>query len=149
MTAASPARARKNAPRLIHLPSVHKRGMEGRIAGYDYSEDSVIAGDHAERTLTFTALNADGSVIFERKTRDVLGVWELQEFRDNLPFLMDEADPELQLYMEERAHREFTRQVRIIVGRETACVRCGCSDSRSCSGGCLWATATLCSRCAL
>ncbi|MGD0778205.1 MAG: hypothetical protein ABSC05_35925 [Candidatus Solibacter sp.] len=27
------------------------------------------------------------------------------------------------------------------------CSRCGCSDARSCPNGCIWATATLCSRC--
>jgi len=29
------------------------------------------------------------------------------------------------------------------------CLGCGCSQLRACPGGCIWATATLCSRCAL
>ena len=42
---------------------------------------------------------------------------------------------------------EFQRQQRIAAGTEHACTRCGCSESRSCPGGCVWATPTLCSRC--
>lgn len=43
--------------------------------------------------------------------------------------------------------QEYARQRRIANGVETACARCGCSESRPCPGGCLWATALLCSRC--
>ena len=32
---------------------------------------------------------------------------------------------------------------------ERTCSGCGCSDSRACPGGCVWATETLCSRCVL
>ena len=42
---------------------------------------------------------------------------------------------------------EQERQERIAAGAEHVCASCGCS-SRSCPGGCVWATATLCSRCA-
>jgi hypothetical protein len=28
------------------------------------------------------------------------------------------------------------------------CVQCGCSETEPCEGGCIWATDTLCSRCA-
>jgi hypothetical protein len=33
---------------------------------------------------------------------------------------------------------------------ETKCIRCGCSDSRACPGGCAWITKSppVCSRCA-
>ena len=30
---------------------------------------------------------------------------------------------------------------------EMTCRVCGCSDTRSCPGGCLWAAPNLCSRC--
>lgn len=43
---------------------------------------------------------------------------------------------------------EFHRQERIAAGREHACLGCGCSESRACPGGCVWATETLCSSCA-
>ena len=43
--------------------------------------------------------------------------------------------------------QEYERQRRIAAGLETACARCGCSESRACPDGCVWATATLCSRC--
>ena len=42
---------------------------------------------------------------------------------------------------------EAERQVRIARGVEHACVGCGCSESRACDGGCVWATERLCSRC--
>ena len=29
-----------------------------------------------------------------------------------------------------------------------ACLGCGCTDHAPCPGGCIWATADLCSRCA-
>ena len=44
---------------------------------------------------------------------------------------------------------ESMRQLRIAGGDEPSCRVCGCSESRACEGGCLWATKTLCSRCAL
>ena len=43
---------------------------------------------------------------------------------------------------------EEARQARIEAGVEHACVGCGCSESRACPGGCVWATPNLCSRCA-
>jgi hypothetical protein len=49
--------------------------------------------------------------------------------------------------MQQRAEAEFQRQRRIDAGEEHACRVCGCSESRSCSGGCCWATGSLCSRC--
>lgn len=46
-------------------------------------------------------------------------------------------------------YADITRQARIAAGEEHACLVCGCSESRACPGGCVWATPTLCSRCAL
>jgi hypothetical protein len=43
--------------------------------------------------------------------------------------------------------REQMRQARIAAGLEHACACCGCSESRACPGGCVWATDNLCSRC--
>jgi hypothetical protein len=45
-------------------------------------------------------------------------------------------------------HFEDKRQARIAAGLEHACTVCGCSESRACPGGCVWATERLCSRCA-
>lgn len=61
---------------------------------------------------------------------------------------MDEKNPDLEAAMKERAHEEWARQLRIEQGIERACAACGCSETRSCSGGCIWATTNLCSRCA-
>ena len=36
---------------------------------------------------------------------------------------------------------------RVTSGAERVCHGCGCSETRACSGGCIWATATHCSRC--
>lgn len=44
---------------------------------------------------------------------------------------------------------ESMRMVRIEAKEEHQCEKCGCSEDRPCEGGCLWATETLCSRCAL
>jgi hypothetical protein len=62
---------------------------------------------------------------------------------------MDEGNPAASAIMEECARKEFARQLRIVQGGEIACARCGCSETRACSGGCCWATPTLCSRCVL
>lgn len=43
---------------------------------------------------------------------------------------------------------ESARQLRITAGVEHRCWRCGCSESRACDGGCVWATEILCSQCA-
>jgi hypothetical protein len=46
------------------------------------------------------------------------------------------------------SHRfEEGRQKRIAEGQEHVCVVCGCSESRSCEEGCVWANETHCSRC--
>lgn len=34
-----------------------------------------------------------------------------------------------------------------LVGPETFCRGCGCSELRACPGGCIWATHDLCSAC--
>ena len=44
---------------------------------------------------------------------------------------------------------EDARQERIASGEEAVCAVCGCSQSRACPGGCVWAAPNLCSRCAL
>lgn len=43
---------------------------------------------------------------------------------------------------------EDERQRRITAGLEMECRVCGCSDTRACPGGCIWAAPFLCSRCA-
>lgn len=48
---------------------------------------------------------------------------------------------------EEMDAREAARQARIAAGVEHACASCGCSETRACPGGCVWAGPTLCSRC--
>jgi hypothetical protein len=44
---------------------------------------------------------------------------------------------------------EKARQARIEAGIEAVCFSCGCSESAPCPGGCVWATATHCSKCIL
>ena len=46
------------------------------------------------------------------------------------------------------AEIEEARQKRIAAGEELACRSCGCSESKSCPGGCHWAEPGLCSACA-
>jgi hypothetical protein len=99
-----------------------------------------------ERVVTFAAIEG-GHPTLMRRTVDVLCPEELERLEDALPFLMDEGNPELIAAMEDRARKEFARQIRIAAGQEKVCSGCGCSESRACSGNCLWATENLCSRC--
>ena len=59
---------------------------------------------------------------------------------------LDDTEGQLR-YAYAQLAEEATRQARIAAGVEHACAGCGCSESRSCEGGCLWATSNLCSRC--
>lgn len=43
---------------------------------------------------------------------------------------------------------EAERQARIAAGEEEVCRVCGCSDSKACREGCIWAEPGLCSSCA-
>jgi hypothetical protein len=58
-----------------------------------------------------------------------------------------EEDFDLEVADEEDLE-ERLRQARIAAGIEHQCVVCGCSESRPCVGGCVWATPNLCSQCA-
>jgi hypothetical protein len=49
--------------------------------------------------------------------------------------------------MEPHIKADDERSARIEAGMERTCSSCGCSESRACTGGCVWATETLCSRC--
>lgn len=138
----APARAHKHRGH-IHLPSVHVR-KDG--AGFDYDEDLWITGNQAKRIVRFVAIENEQPTLI-RQTYDVLSDEDLRELRVNLDWLLLEHSPETNLHMQERAYREFERQQAIAKGEETACRGCGCSDSRGCSGGCVWATPALCSRC--
>ena len=149
----SPTRAIKApAPRRlqgqVHLPSVHIRARNG--TGFDYDEDICVRGGGrnriAERTVTLAAVR-DGAIEFTRETTDILSDDEFLELEANIGFFMNEHDPEVIELMEARGRREYARQMRIVAGTEIACANCGCSDSRACSGGCVWATKALCSRC--
>jgi hypothetical protein len=50
-------------------------------------------------------------------------------------------------YSKLTGEEEDERQARIDAAIEHVCAGCGCSESRSCPGGCVWATDRLCSRC--
>ena len=142
----APAKAR--AAEHIHLPSVHLRGEDG--SGFDYDEDLFVSGrgrrQWVERVVRLVVIERDG---YEhvRETRDTLCAEEMEQLRADLPILMDEENPASAASMKECANKEMARQIRIARGEEQVCHACGCSETRSCSGGCLWATATLCSRC--
>jgi|SRR5579859_333791 len=141
--ALAPRRARH-----IHLPSVHIRLANG--TGYDYEENLYISGPArarlVERVVSF-AFCEGGNPTVIRETADVLCPEDLAQLEEELPLLMDEGNPDANTVMQERASQECERQIRIAAGAEQACARCGCSTSRGCSGGCLWATERLCSRC--
>lgn len=145
-TARAFTRATSKKPLHVHLPSVHIRSSEGN--GFDYTEDYYAIDRRVERVVRLAILRG-GSQTLERRTTDVLCAEEMQHLANSLPMLMDPDDPDAQALMEECARKEYARQLRIAAGREMVCAGCGCSETRSCSGGCLWATATLCSRCAL
>ncbi|HEX4138333.1 MAG TPA: hypothetical protein VHY84_27230 [Bryobacteraceae bacterium] len=133
----------------IHLPSVHIRATDG--TGFDYEEDLYIQdreGDlRVERVIRFAFVEGEEPVLV-RQTRDELCAEELTEVEDRLPVLMNEGSPAAAALMQESASREFERQIRITAAEEQVCSGCGCSETRACSGGCSWATETLCSKCA-
>ena len=138
---------RKNAEH-VHLPSVHIRTEDG--SGFDYEEDLYVTGRglrrKVERVIRLVIIE-HGAASLIRETFDVLCPEELAQLQDDLPILMDEGNPAANKIMEECARRELARQMRISKAIEQACARCGCSESRACSGGCCWATEALCSRC--
>lgn len=152
----SPARALKSRSAArreethLHLPSVHIRPRSGPDTGFDYEEDIYFHGRGrdraAERVVTLRAVEC-GNITLERVTTDVLSAEELKEVDLARDFYLDAENPELIGLMQERARREFARQRRIAAGREQACASCGCSESRACSGGCVWASKAVCSRC--
>lgn len=149
MSATARARARRGhdlvRPKHYHLPSVHVRHGG---TGYDYDEDLyVIAPGQVNRVVRFVAID-HGAETLIRETRDELSAEEWAQFRATLPVLMKEGNPEVEELMQERAALEFQRQLRIAAGSEHVCRGCGCSETRSCSGGCIWISANFCSRCA-
>lgn len=132
----------------IHLPSVHLRAENG--SGFDYDEDLYIRGRgrrrHVYRLVRLVVIEG-GQPTLIRETRDVLCPEELDQLAEDLPILMDEGNQAGNAIMQECARKEFARQLRIAQGTEQACGICGCSETRACSGGCIWASKTLCSRC--
>jgi hypothetical protein len=159
VVAARPHRSRRAEH--LHLPSVHVRQQDG--SGFDYEEDLYIVGRNkkrrVERIVTLMMLDAGERPILERATFDVVSAEEIPALEQLLSFVMRDPEitrldsvldpdaPTVQEVMEERGRAELARQIRIAAGEEAACASCGCSTSRACSGGCLWATKTLCSRC--
>lgn len=153
VTGAARARARRQAreaaaavqPSHIHLPSMHVRHKGG---GYDYDEDLHIeAGGRVRRVIRLAAFE-DHAPAFIRETRHEIAPEEWEGVLASLAVLLEEGNPEAEEVMRERALREFQRQLRIIAGEEDWCRGCGCSETRACSGGCIWVTENLCSRCA-
>ena len=128
----------------IHLPSVHIRSQDG--AGVDYEENIYVRGTRVERMIRLVIIE-DGEPTLIRETFDVLCADEIAQLEEDLPVLMDEGNQAARAVMEECARNELSRQRRIAAGVEDACRGCGCSETRACSGGCIWATASLCSRC--
>lgn len=140
----------------IHLPSIHIRSADGR-SGFDYEEDIYVRGRGSRRAVLrevkLTAIEA-GCVCLDRLTADQLSEEDQRELEESLSFLTatdlltgEMVYPEAAAEMEKRARFEYQRQLRIASGAEQACAACGCSETRACSGGCIWATRALCSRC--
>lgn len=132
----------------IHLPSVHIREKNG--AGFDYEEDLYIEAlgrrSRVERIVRLVVVEGCAATLI-RETFDELCEDELAQLEEDLPVLMDEGNPAASAVMEKCARAEFARQLRIAAGEEQACRRCGCSETRVCSGGCIWANESFCSRC--
>jgi hypothetical protein len=156
----APRRRSRRKPSLanghIHLPSIHIRWGEERRAGFDYEEDIYVekagSGRTVKRFITMTVLDGAGDVSFTRRTSDVLCPEEQADLEESLDLLTEtdvlgDVDPVAKEEMEKRARFEYERQMRIIAGVEKACQVCWCSETRACSGGCIWAKPTICSRC--
>ncbi len=143
------APAMSHAPGHIHLPSVHIRAENG--VGFDYEEDLFIRGRGSRqriyRTVRLVVIEA-GEPTLIRDTFDYLCAEEWATLQEILPELMEEGNPDARAAMEDAARQEVARQLKIARGEEQACAQCGCSQSRACSGGCIWARENLCSRCA-
>lgn len=137
-------RAKREEASHFHFPSVHVRRRDG--FGYDYQEDVYVRDSEAELVTTF-AFVAGETPSTPFVTRTILRGEDLAASAALLPRMMEEEDEEAQAYMQARAEVECQRHLRIVAGIETRCASCGCSESRSCSGGCVWATRSLCSRC--
>lgn len=143
-TSAKPTQsAGSQLPRHIHLPSVHVRRKH---ASYDFDEDIFVRRGVAHREIKLVVFNRESKSV--HITRDILCEEEIEALLEYLPNLMTEGDPWAEASMEDAAAQEFARQQRIATFQEMACANCGCSESRACSGGCVWAAHRLCSRCA-
>jgi hypothetical protein len=135
-------------PSHIHLPSFHLEGGDGEHE-FHYEEDIYVRGrgrrQRVERVITGRLVWRGEEIV--RTTREHLSIEDLVALEDELRVVLDEENPSSAEIMRERAAFELGRQLRILSGQEYACASCGCSESRACSGGCVWATKTLCSRC--
>lgn len=128
-----------------HLPSVHVENQDG--TGYDYEENLFREkGNKFVRVTTLTVHFPNGpDSTFE--TTDTLCDAERKELSQNLTWLMQRGNAQAEAFMKMRAEHEVERQKRIAAGAEHRCTVCGCSESRSCSGGCIWITNAICSKC--
>jgi hypothetical protein len=129
----------------IHLPSVHSRDRKN--TGFDYEEDFYIYGRFRVERVVKLVMVERGIPVVTHKTTDELSAEDREQLWYDLPILMDEGNPAAEAIMKECARKELARQLRIAAGQEQACLGCGCSETRACSGNCFWATETLCSRC--
>ncbi len=129
----------------IHLPSVHFRGEDGDA--YDYEEDYLIGQRGTHRIVRVTLIT--DSLQIRRLTHDVLCEEDLANFNADMPWLAEPDNEIAGQIMRERAEAEVRRQLRIAEQLERVCSNCGCSETRACSGGCGWASPTICSRCDL
>jgi hypothetical protein len=127
---------------------VHIRSEHG--TGFDFEVDLYVCGRGRRRRVErvmHLAIIEGGRETLMRATHDTVCLEELAVIESCLSVLMDEGNPDAEGIMQTWARREFDRQVRIAAGQEIACAACGCSETRACSGGCVWVTNTLCSRC--
>jgi hypothetical protein len=113
----------------VHMPSVHVRRADG--SGLDIEEDLYF--DNDVRPLLAGDPHEVANWALEALTQEYgLNDAEQAVLVGALEFCL----------LEQRAAR-----LEAAANGERTCAGCGCSESQSCPGGCIWATETLCSRC--
>jgi len=117
----------KTAKTHVHMPSVHVRRADG--SGLDIEEDLYFDDDVRPGLRGDPHEVADFALRFLAESLG-LNDAELAMVVGSIEYVAGEA-----------------RAERMAAAGDRQCANCGCTESRACPGGCIWATETLCSRC--